>query len=327
MITRAARRLLHALLVLVGVNVVTFALFFLVSSPDQMARTRLGPEASTAQIEAWKRERSYHLPYFYNRAPALGPVERVSQTVFFQRSIRYFWLDFGRADDGSPITQSLLARVPPSLAITLPVLVLGLWAEISAGMILAYFRGTAWDLRGGVGCVLLMSTSAMFHVIAGQWLFSHVLRWVPISGFEGGPGAARFVVLPIVIGTALGFGPGARWYRALFLDEMGKSYVRTARANGLPERRVLFRHVLANALVPIVTTVAGAIPFLFTGSLVLESFFAIPGMGMFLLEALRRQDFAAVQAMVFLGSTLQVAALALTDLAYARVDPRMRPGA
>lgn len=323
-LAKVARRLARGALVLAGVNVLCFALFFLVSSPDQMARTRLGPEATASQIEAWKRDRSYDLPYFFNAERGLAPAERVTRTIFYQRSVRYLWLDFGRADDGAPITRTILGRVPPSLAITLPMFLLGLLAEITIGMLLAYFRGTAWDLWGGAACVALMSTSTMFYVIAGQWLLGHTLRWVPISGYEGGLGAIRFVLVPVLIGAAIGLGAGARFYRAIFAEEMGKSYVRTARAGGLPERRVLFKHVLANALVPLVTTVTGTIPFLFMGSLVLESFFAIPGMGMYLLEALRRQDFAAVQAMVFLGSFLYVGALAIADVAYARVDPRIR---
>jgi peptide/nickel transport system permease protein len=134
----------------------------------------------------------------------------------------------------------------------------------------------------------------------------------------------KFVVLPIVIGIIGGVGQGVRWYRTIFLEEIGKDYVRTARAKGLPESIVLFRHTLKNAMIPILTGIVVSIPFLFIGSLVLESFFAIPGMGSFMLEAIQRQDFAIVQAMVFLGAFMYVVGLILTDISYTLVDPRIK---
>jgi peptide/nickel transport system permease protein len=153
---------------------------------------------------------------------------------------------------------------------------------------------------------------------------SKVWNLVPISGYAGGLDAARFLILPVLIGVIAGIGSSTRWYRTIFLEEIGKDYVRTARAKGLAETTVLFRHVLRNALIPILTGVVVVIPLLFMGSLLTESFFGIPGLGSYTIDAINAQDFAVVRAMVFLGSVLYVVGLLLTDLSYTLVDPRVR---
>lgn len=147
---------------------------------------------------------------------------------------------------------------------------------------------------------------------------------VPISGYQGGFDAARFVILPLVVGVVSGIGSGARWYRTIFLEEIGKDYVRTARAKGLSEVTVLFRHVLKNAMIPILTGAVVVIPLLFMGSLISESFFGIPGLGSYTIDAIQAQDFAVVRSMVFIGSALYILGLLLTDLSYTLVDPRVR---
>ena len=131
-------------------------------------------------------------------------------------------------------------------------------------------------------------------------------------------------MLPVLVGVIGGLGAGARWYRSIFLEEIGRDYVRTARAKGLSERLVLFRHVLKNAMIPILTGVVVVIPTLFMGSLVIESFFGIPGLGSYTIEAINSQDFSVVRAMVFIGAGLYVFGLLLTDLSYTLVDPRVR---
>jgi len=136
--------------------------------------------------------------------------------------------------------------------------------------------------------------------------------------------AAKFVILPVTMGVISGIGSGARWYRTIFLEEIGKDYVRTARAKGLSEGTVLFGHVLRNALIPILTGAVVVIPLLFMGSLISESFFGIPGLGSYTIDAIQAQDFAVVRAMVFIGSVLYILGLLLTDLSYTLVDPRIR---
>jgi len=212
----------------------------------------------------------------------------------------------------------------PSLAIALPVFILGLIAYITFALIMVFFRATYIDLWGVVLCVAIMSISLLFYVIGGQFLISKLWHLVPISGFSGGLDIGKFLVLPVIIGVFSGSGASARWYRTIFLEEMGKDYVRTARAKGLPESIVLFRHVLGNAMIPILTGAVVLIPSLFMGSLILESFFGIPGLGSYTIDAISSQDFAVVRAMVFLGSFFYIIGLILTDISYTLVDPRIR---
>ena len=150
-----------------------------------------------------------------------------------------------------------------------------------------------------------------------------LMQLVPISGYSDGFSAIKFVLLPVVIGVISGIGGGSRWYRTLFLEEASKDYVRTARAKGFSELQVLFKHVLKNAMIPILTGVVVVLPTLFMGSLIIESFFGIPGLGSYTIDAIQAQDFAIVRAMVFLGSVLYIVGLVLTDLSYTLVDPRV----
>ena len=254
----------------------------------------------------------------------ISAADRLTRTIFFQRSVHMLFFRYGRSDDGRDIGQEIFRRIGPSLSITLPAFVLGLLLNIFFAMGVALYRGTYVDHWGVLLCVLLMSISALFYIIAGQVVFAKALRLVPISGFDSGIYSFKFIVLPVLIAVVMGLGGSVRFYRTIFLEEIGKDYVRTARAKGLPERTVLFVHTLKNAMIPILTNVVVSLPFLFAGSLLLESFFAIPGMGSFMLEAIQRQDFAIVQAMVSLGSFLYIVGLLLTDISYTLVDPRVR---
>ncbi|HEX4855308.1 MAG TPA: ABC transporter permease, partial [Limnobacter sp.] len=177
---------------------------------------------------------------------------------------------------------------------------------------------------GVVLCVAMMSISGLFYIIGGQYLFSKTLALVPISGYDAGADAWRFLILPVIIGVVSGLGGGTRWYRTIFLEEINKDYVRTARAKGLSEVQVLGRHVLRNGLIPILTGSVTVIPLLFMGSLISESFFGIPGLGSYTIEAIQSQDFGVVRAMVFIGSALYLVGLILTDVAYTIADPRVR---
>ena len=323
MLTYILRRLLHALPILIGVNLITFALFFMVNTPDDMARMQLGAKrVSPEAIEKWKRDRGYDRPLLWNDQAA--GTAKLADTVFFAKSVRMFAGDFGRADDGRDIAREIRLRMGPSLAIALPTFVLGLIAAVSAALLLVFFRGTAIDVGGVVLCVAMMSVSGLFYIIGGQWLVSKVWHLVPISGFGQGTDAARFALLPVVIGVVGGIGGSVRWYRTIFLEEITRDYVRTARAKGLSERVVLFRHVLRNALIPILTGVVVVIPSLFLGSLLTESFFGIPGLGSYTIDAINAQDFSVVRAMVFIGSVLYIVGLLLTDISYTIADPRVR---
>ena len=317
------RRVLYAIPILIGVNLITFALFFVVNTPDDMARMQLGVKRVTPEaIVQWKAERGYDKPLFVNRAaPGFGVV---TDTIFFTKSARLFVGDFGRAEDGRDIAREIRLRMGPSLALAAPTFILGLLVTVSFALLLAFFRATYLDFWGVVLCVAMMSISSLFYIIRGQYLVGKLWRLVPISGFDGGVDAWRFVILPVIIGVVGGIGASTRWYRTLFLEEIGKDYVRTARAKGLSELTVLFRHVLRNALIPILTGVVAVIPMLFMGSLLSESFFGIPGLGSYTIDAIQSQDFAVVRSMVFIGSVLYIVGLILTDLSYTLVDPRIR---
>ncbi|MBX3617571.1 ABC transporter permease [Nitrosomonas sp.] len=317
------RRIVYAIPILIGVNLLTFALFFVVNTPDDMARMQLGIKYVTPEaIEKWKSERGYDKPLLFNRDEA--GMGRLTQTIFFEKSLAMFVLDFGRADDGRDIANEIKSRMMPSLAIALPVFILGLFVYISFALLMVFFRATNIDFWGVVLCVALMSISSLFYIIVGQFIVSKVWHWVPISGFGDGLDAIKFLLLPVVIGIISSAGSHIRWYRTIFLEEMNKEYVRTARAKGLSERFVLFRHVLRNALIPILTGAVVVIPLLFLGSLLVESFFGIPGLGSYTIDAINSQDFAVVRSMVFLGSILYIVGLILTDISYTFVDPRIR---
>jgi len=317
------RRMLYAIPILIGINLITFVLFFVVNSPDDMALMQLGSKHTTElQIEDWKRERGYHLPLLYN-AEQSG-LAAVTETIFYQKSAKLFVFDFGSSDSGRDIGYDISQRMWPSLALAIPTLLVGLLVTITLALTIAFFRGTYIDYWAVIICVALISISSLFYIIGGQFLIGKLLKIVPISGFDTGLHALKFMILPVLIGIVGGIGSNTRWYRTIFLEEINKDYVRTARSKGVSEQMVLFKHVLRNALIPILTGVVVVLPLLFMGSLLTENFFGIPGLGSYTIDAINRQDFAIVRAMVFLGSVLYIIGLVLTDISYTLVDPRIR---
>jgi peptide/nickel transport system permease protein len=323
MIAYIIRRILYAIPILIGVNVITFTLFFVVNTPDDMARVQLGVKRVTPDaIAKWKEERGYDKPLLYD-AGAPGK-RKFTDTIFFEKSVKLFAFDFGLSDQGRDIGYDIRTRMWASLAIAVPVFVAGLLAYITFALLMAFFRATYVDFWGVVACVTMMSISGLFYIIGGQYLVGKLLNVVPISGYDDGVNALKFLVLPVLIGVVGGIGANTRWYRTIFLEEINKDYVRTARAKGLSEIRVLFRHVLQNAMIPVLTGVVVVIPLLFMGSLIIEAFFGIPGLGSYTIDAINSQDFAVVRAMVFLGSVLYIIGLILTDISYTLVDPRVR---
>jgi peptide/nickel transport system permease protein len=309
--------------ILIGVNIFTFMLFFVVNSPDDMARMHLGAKRVTQEaVDHWKAERGYDLPILVN-SDKQG-LEKFTETIFYQKSVNLFLFNFGQSDSGRDILYDISQRMWPSLAIAVPVLIVGLLLNITFALLIAFFRATYIDFWGVIICVIMMSISSLFYIIGGQFLASKLLHLVPISGYEPGMEAIKFLILPVIIGVIGGIGAGTRWYRTLFLEEINKDYVRTARAKGLAEQWILFGHVFKNALIPILTGVVVILPLLFMGSLVTESFFGIPGLGSYTIDAINAQDFAIVRSMVFLGSVLYILGLILTDISYTFVDPRVR---
>ena len=319
------RRLSYGVLVLIGVNLFTFVLFFTVNTPDDMARLNIGGKRVTQdQIEKWKAERGYDKPIYWN-AKQQGTAQ-LTHTVVWERSVSLFALNFGRSDarNAVDIGHEIKTRMGVSLQLAVPLFLLQVFASTAFALLLVFFRHSRIDFWGVVLCVVMLSISSLFYIIVGQLFFSRILHLVPISGYAGGLDAAKFLILPIMLALLARLGSEARLYRAMFLEEIGKDYVRTARAKGLAESVVLFRHVLKNALIPIITSAGSYLPYVFLGSLVFESFFGIPGLGAFVIEAITGQDFAIVRSMVFLGAVLYIASYLLIDVAYTWADPRVR---
>jgi len=327
MISYILRRVGYGVLILLGVNLATFFLFFTVNTPDDMARLNIGGKRVTqAQIEKWKTERGYDKPLYVNEQQ--HGTKKITDTIFWERSVSLFTLNFGRGDAESAgdIGHEVSTRMLASLQLALPLFILQVIFSTVFALMLVMFRHTRLDFWGVVLCVLMLSISSLFYIIVGQFLFSKVFRLAPISGFASGLDAAKFLVLPIALSLLSRLGGEARLYRAMFLEEIGKDYVRTARAKGLSEMAVLFRHVLRNAAIPIITSAGAYLPYVFLGSLVFESFFGIPGLGAYVIDAIAGQDFAIVRTMVFLGSLLYIATYVLIDIAYTWADPRVRLG-
>ena len=317
------RRILYGILILIGVNLLTFVLFFTISTPDDMARLNIGGKyISQQQIEDWKVQHGYNKPLLWNdQASGVG---KATDTVFWERSVRLFALDFGASDSGRDIGHEIATRIGPSVALQIPVFALTIFVSVVFSLAMVFFRGSPLDFWGVVLTVVLLSISSLFYIIFGQFMFSKLMRVVPISGFADGWGLLKFLSLPVAISLVTRLGYDARLYRAMFLEELSRDYVRTARAKGLTEQVVLFKHVLRNAMIPVITNVFTIFPVLFLGSVVFESFFGIPGLGSYTIEAIGQQDFAVVRAMVFLGAILYVVGYVLADVAYTVADPRVR---
>ena len=317
------RKILYSVPILIGVNLITFMLFFIVNTQIDMARIHLGDKRiSKEQIVQWKQTHGYDKPLFFNEN-AEGK-EKLLNTLFISESIKLFSFNFGQSDYGRNIVSDIKQRMWPSLSIAVPTLLLGLLINISLSLLMIFFRGTYLDHAGIVICIILTSISVLFYIIVGQFLFAKIFKWFPVSGYRDGILSLKFVVLPVIVAVISSIGTDTRWYRTLFLEEMHKEYVTTARAKGLSEFVILFKHILKNAMLPILTGVIMVLPYLFMGSLLLESFFGIPGLGSYTIDAITQQDFAIVRSMVFIGSLLYIIGLVMTDIAYTIVDPRVR---
>ena len=309
------RRIVEALPTTVGVLVLSFVLFNVVGGSP--AEVILGKNATAQSIAAFNHKFGYDKPL------VLGERGSRLDSQFFN-----FVFDLARGDLGvsteydEPVADVLARGVGPSLSLTVPILVGGTVLALSLAMLCAAFRGGFADRAVLVGSTVLMSVNYVVWILAGQYLLAYRLRLFPVWGCE----SAAYLALPVLIGLFSSLGPDVRFFRAAVLDEVNRPYVRTAAAKGLSRARVLLRHVLPNSLIPIVTYVSLSIPFLFTGSLMLETFFGIPGLGNVSINAIHSSDMAVVRAVVVLGALLYQIVNLATDLVYAALDPRVRLG-
>jgi peptide/nickel transport system permease protein len=319
MLAYVIRRTLFGGLVVLGVLFFLFVLFFGVTNPDDIARRAIGDKAMPHVIEQWKKNHGYDKP----RLPGAG---HMTDNLLVEHYRRMLTFDFGVSDsDSAPIVQRIKQGAVPSLCLTVPEFVLGLVLGLFMALVVSLFRDTYIDKATTLLCVVLMSVPILLVIIGGQFLIGKVLRWFPISGWDDQSAVMwRFLSLPVLIGVMAGFGTTVRFYRTVFLEEVYRDYVRTARAKGAGDLRVLLRHVLPNAMIPILTAVVMEIPFLFTGSLLLEAAFGIPGLGSLTVDAINANDFSTLRTMVFIGSLLFVFAQILTDISYTIADPRVR---
>ena len=243
----------------------------------------------------------------------------VSQWTHYLGQLARF--DLGRSHAANRSVADLLREgIGPTLLLAAPILIGETVISLVLALGCAYYRNRWFDRAVLFGCVLLMSVNYLVWIVAGQYLLGYRLGWFPVWGFE----SWHYLLLPVLIGIAHGLGPNVRFYRTVLLEEMHRDYVRTARAKGAGAGRILFVHVLKNAMIPVITNVVLSLPFLYTGSLLLETFFGIPGLGFVSVNAINSSDVDVVRAVVLIGSLLYLAANLLADVAYAWVDPRVK---
>jgi peptide/nickel transport system permease protein len=242
-----------------------------------------------------------------------------SQLWFFLRQLARFDLGVSSSQN-LPVSQILRDGIAPTLCLTIPVLLLEVSLSVVLALLCAFYRGRAVDRAMVFGSTLLMSVNYLVWIVGGQYFLAYTRGWFPVWGFA----SWGYLLLPVAIGVFSGLGAEVRFYRSIMLDEMYKDYVRTAFAKGAGKGRVLFGHVLRNALIPIITNVILSVPFLYTGSLLLESFFGIPGLGYLGVNAINDSDADVIRAIVVIGSILYLMANLIADLLYALVDPRVK---
>jgi peptide/nickel transport system permease protein len=322
MVAYLIRRLFFFVPIVFGVMLLTFVLFFVVQSPDAMARRVLGPKATPKAVENWLHNRGYDKPLLVNRT-GLGPWH---DSLFLNQMGRLARFDLGKSDvTNRPLAEDFREGALPSLLLTVPAFFVGLALSVVVALYLVFIRNGVVDLAASLACVALMSVPVMVYIIAGQFMVAQVLNYFPAFGFQvEGFSTAKFLLLPVALMVVSGLGADVRLFRAMFIEEMGQDYIRTARAKGVSSALVLLRHVFKNGLINLITLVVASLPFLIMGSVVLENFFGIPGLGNKLFSAIQAPDFAVVQASVFLGSLLYLGGLLLTDICYAWADPRIR---
>ncbi|HMP89492.1 MAG TPA: ABC transporter permease [Kiritimatiellia bacterium] len=239
-------------------------------------------------------------------------------TYYIGQLLRF---DFGISHaSNQPVLDLLRQGIGPTLMLATPILVGETVVSLILALGCAYFRNRWFDRLALVGCVMLMSINYLVWIVAGQYWLGFRWNLFPVWGFE----SFLYLGLPIVIGILHGLGPNVRFYRAVMLEEMHRDYVRTALAKGVGPGGILFRHVLKNTMIPVITNVVLSLPFLYTGSLLLESFFGIPGLGYVSINAINSSDVDVVRAVVLIGSFLYLAANLLADILYAWVDPRVK---
>jgi len=317
---------LYCFPVLLGVSLITFLLFRVVGG-DPVERLA-GKYADAAQKETLRRQYGFDRPLWPEpRRLVAGDFGGFLDNQLFRHLADTFTLNFGRSHQYHRRISSMIASgLLPSLSLTVPAFLIGLFLQVSIALLAAFRRGSLLDRVLTLGSLIGLSVPFLALIIFGQSYLAGKLGWFPIFGYPESFGARVIVytALPVLLGIAASLGGGVRFYRTVILEEFGSDYVRTARAKGLGPLRVMYGHVLRNALIPIITRTVVVIPFLFLGSLLLERFFSIPGLGYMLLDAVNASDWPVLNALTFIGAVIYMGALLLTDICYALADPRVK---
>jgi len=306
------KRLAYTVPTIFGVLLLTFLLFNLIEG--DVSAELAGPDATPQTIKEVREQYGLNKPRFV-----------AWDSQFFNHIRNALTFDFGRARDREPVSQKIKRGLGPTLAVTVPIFVGTLVVSVSVALIVAALHGTIWDITALVICVIGMSMPYLGFVLLGQYLLAYRWSLAPVF-FSPDLPLAQNVALPVVLGIVAGLGSNVRFYRAIMLDQIHSHYVRTAYAKGLSTRGVLFRHVLRNAMIPIIARMSMAVPYLFVGSLLLERFFGIAGLGSMMIDAVAARDYAVINAMTFIGALIFIICDLFADISYHLIDPRVRLG-
>jgi peptide/nickel transport system permease protein len=303
------RRLWQMIPTVFGVILLIFVLFNWVGGDP--AQVLAGKISNKEQIENIRRQLGVDQPYWYQL------------WVFIQQ---VFTFDFGRSwSTNEEVSRILLTRVGPTLTIMIPVVLIETSLAVLFAIMVAYVRGTVTDRAIMIVCTVAMSVSFLVYIIVFQWLFGFILGWFPVQGWSESfwKNLFTYAPLPIMLAVFVGLAPQLRLYRSFFLDEINQDYVRTARAKGVPEKKVMLKHVLRNAMIPILTNVGISLPGVFVGSFLLEVFFSIPGLGREIITAVNRSDFPVIKAVTVYLAVITMVVNLVVDVMYKFVDPRV----
>ena len=303
------RRIWQMIPTIFGVILLIFFLFNWVGGDP--AQVLAGKISNPEQIANIRKQLGVDQPYWYQL------------WVFIQQ---VFTFDFGRSwSTNEEVSRILVTRVGPTLTIMVPVLIIETSLAVTFAMMVAYVRGSLTDRTIMILCTVAMSISFLVYIIVGQWLFGFRLGIFPVQGWTESfwKNLVTYAPLPIMLAVAVGLAPQLRLYRSFFLDEINQDYVRTARAKGVPERTVMTKHVLRNAMIPILTNIGISLPGVFVGSFLLEVFFSIPGLGREIITAVNRSDFPVIKAVTVYLAVLTMIINLLVDVMYKFVDPRV----
>ncbi len=307
--TYVIRRLIYIIPILIGVTLLIFVMFNVVAGDPTLVL--LGKYATAQQMAELRHALGLDRPWIIQYLDILKSA---------------FTFDFGRSwSTKQQIAVMIKGGTAVSLTLAIPAFIIESVVAISIALVTSFFRGKILDKGIVVGTVIMMSISVLAYILFGQWLFAYKLSWFEIAGYEYGfPHFIPYVLLPGIILILLSICSNVRFYRTVILDEMYQDYVRTARAKGLPETWVLFKHVLKNAMIPIITNLIIQLPLLILGLLLLETFFGIPGLGTITLNAINNSDFPVIKAMTILSAIMYIVFNVITDVLYIIIDPRVK---